>query len=324
MRKAILSRSRFWGPAFSFHLSIGVAAALLAGCGGSQLPTGVAGTTQQSPTIATHANRDGSWMLPGAKSGKLLYVSAPVDQKVYVYSLPAGQLVGTLTGLVNPAGECSDKAGHVWIALNVGGLGPGTVVEYARGGTKPIAKLDDSDPPQHCSVDPTTGNLAVAPAYGGHRGIAIYANARGLPKYHRAKNADPWDCVYDNSGNLFVAAAIGPYASKLYWLRKGAATVTKYFLYPPEYADDGIGWDGQHLVISPDGYDLYQYTQHNQVGETVLKGGGFDTTASLWIQGSTLIAVNGYAVAFYAYPSGGYPFKVMNNAYSADGLTVSI
>lgn len=305
-------------------LSIGAAAALLAGCGGSQLPSAEPGAAPQSRVVTTQADRSRSWMLPEAKREHLLYVSDPLDHEVYVYSLPDGKIVGTLTGLVNPGGECSDKAGHVWITLNVGGLGPGTLVEYAHGGTKPIATLNDSDPPQHCSVDPTTGNLAVAPAYGGQRGVAIYAKARGLPKYHHARNAGPWDCAYDNSGNLFVAATIGPITSKVYWLPKGGVGLLKYSLYPPVYADSGVGWDGQHLVVTPDGTNLYQYMQHSQVGDTVLKGAGIDYTASLWIRGSTLIVAAGQEVAFFAYPSGGYPFKVMQNPYNADGVTVSI
>lgn len=181
----------------------------LVGCGGSQPPIAAPDAMPQSPTIATHAARGGSWMLPEARREQLLYVSDPLDHEVYVYSLPAGKIVGALTGLVNPGGECSDKAGHVWIALNVGGLGPGTMVEYAHGGTKQIATSDDNDPPWHCSVDPVTGDLAVAPDYHGS-GVAIYAKARGSPKYHSAKAAGPWDCVYDSSGNLFVAATVGP------------------------------------------------------------------------------------------------------------------
>lgn len=44
----------------------------------------------------------------------------------------------------------------------------------------------------------------------------------------------------------------------------------------------------------------------------------------IWIQESTLIAAVNNEVAFFAYPSGGYPFKVMNNSYGAGGAAVSI
>jgi hypothetical protein len=48
-----------------------VAAAMLAGCGGSQPPISAPGAMQQSTPITTHADRPGSWMLPEAKDGDL-------------------------------------------------------------------------------------------------------------------------------------------------------------------------------------------------------------------------------------------------------------
>ncbi len=105
-------------------------------------------------------------MLPEAKGDHLLYVSGPGTGKAYVYSYPGAKLVGTLTGFVASLGVCTDKAGDVWIADDTGGgLRPGTMIEYAHGGTTPIATLNDGDPPLNCSVDATTGNLAVASNY---------------------------------------------------------------------------------------------------------------------------------------------------------------
>jgi hypothetical protein len=58
------------------------AIAMLASCGGSPPPIGASGAMTQTTAIATHADRGKSWMLPGAKSEDLLYVS---DQLGYVY-----------------------------------------------------------------------------------------------------------------------------------------------------------------------------------------------------------------------------------------------
>ena len=44
--------------------SIIIAAALLAGCGGSQPPIGAPGAIPQSRVAASPAERGGSWMLP--------------------------------------------------------------------------------------------------------------------------------------------------------------------------------------------------------------------------------------------------------------------
>jgi hypothetical protein len=45
------------------RFALGLAATLLAGCGGSQPPIGAPGAMPQSRAIAAHAGRGGSWML---------------------------------------------------------------------------------------------------------------------------------------------------------------------------------------------------------------------------------------------------------------------
>jgi hypothetical protein len=69
----------------TYALSGCVAVALLAGCGGSQLPTGAPGAMPQTSALAMHADRGKSWMLPEAKSEDLLYVSNLQNVKVYSY-----------------------------------------------------------------------------------------------------------------------------------------------------------------------------------------------------------------------------------------------
>src|SRR6202042_651602 len=125
-----------------------------------------------SGASAGHAARGKSWMKPGTSGGDLVYISSYANA-VYVYSYPAGPLVGTLTGFNNPIGLCSDAKGNVWVTNASGG----NIVEYAHGGTSPIATLQDSgQTPEDCAVDPTTGNLAVADLYSN---AAIYTNDQG-------------------------------------------------------------------------------------------------------------------------------------------------
>ncbi len=112
--------------------------------------------------------------VPAARNIDLLYVSKYDD--VDVFSYPAGKRVGTLTGFQSPGGLCVDKAGDVFVT----NFGASNIVEYAHGGTKPIATLSDPyQEPDDCSVDPTTGNLAVANIGGS---VSIYEGARGHPK----------------------------------------------------------------------------------------------------------------------------------------------
>ena len=62
-----------------YALSIGVAAASLSGCGGSQPPIGAPGAMPQTSALATHAARGTSWMAPEKPAYKatrpLLYVT---------------------------------------------------------------------------------------------------------------------------------------------------------------------------------------------------------------------------------------------------------
>jgi hypothetical protein len=132
------------------------AAAILAACNGgvSQLaPTatsGVPSTVRNGGTVVVHSSRGRSWMDPSAKTGSLLYVTDAGTNTVVVYSYPKFKIVGTLTGFTNPQGDCVDKANNVWIANTQ----TSQLIEYAHGGTTPIATLDDPNQyPVGCSFE---------------------------------------------------------------------------------------------------------------------------------------------------------------------------
>ncbi|MBV8196981.1 MAG: hypothetical protein JO263_02510, partial [Candidatus Eremiobacteraeota bacterium] len=125
---------------------------LLAAC--AQLPVGQPMPAGQFVAPAAR----GSWVLPEARGQTLLYVSGNSGY-VYIFSFPAGKLVGTLTGFQEVAGVCRDSAGNVWVA-NSAAL---DLIEYAHGGSSPIATLADRQQyPFSCSFDATTGDLAVS------------------------------------------------------------------------------------------------------------------------------------------------------------------
>ncbi len=165
-----------------YALSSCAAAALLAGCGGSQPSIGAPGALPLSPAIGQYADGSGSWMLPEAKGEDLLYVSNVYT--VTVYSYPRGRHVGTLRGFYRPIGECSDKAGDVFIANG------DTILEYKHGGTKPIETLTFSGyDAESCAADPATGSLAVTWDQGLSQGyVAIYRHASGSPILYRNSN----------------------------------------------------------------------------------------------------------------------------------------
>ncbi len=162
-----------------------------------------------------HGRPGRSWMSPAAKSEKnLLYVLSVAKFKkgvsVYTYEHGRGlRLMGMLEANTPPEGACVDEAGHVFITYQ---SLPGIIREYTHGVATPIATLTDPyGYPHGCSIDSTTGNLAVANSMSGPSqpgNIAIYANGSGTPtEYGDSYNLEyPFSCAYDNKGNLFVVA----------------------------------------------------------------------------------------------------------------------
>ena len=144
-----------------YVLTLGAATALLAGCGESQPPIGALGAMPQSRAITTHLDRGKSWMLPEAKRESLLYVSTD-NSGVFVYAYPSGTLVGMLyEGITSPQGMCVDKKGDIFIANSIDS---GDIVEYAHGGSSPIAYLYDNQEEDFSPLDAlSTQRQAVLP-----------------------------------------------------------------------------------------------------------------------------------------------------------------
>lgn len=189
-------------------LGVWVSVALLAACtnGGSQLAPPI-------NALAVHPSEK-SWMLPGTqKQPSLLYISnwGTGDVTVYTYLDGGGLLlVGTLTGFSLPAGMCTDSVGNVWIP----DADTRKLYEYAHGGTKPIKTIQQySGYPYSCSVDPTTGNVAVANShpngkYQAYSVVDVYpkGSRKGTPysSAHGFKNV--FFVAYDNASNLYADA----------------------------------------------------------------------------------------------------------------------
>ena len=158
---------------------------------------------------SAHYDRGGSWILPSAKKSDLLYISDLLAQVVDIYTYGHGyKLVGELTGFFNPEGLCVDKKGNVYVT-NDTSLGVYQITEYAHGSTSPTRTLNDPDGRANgCSVDPTTGNLAVADFWGPSEiigNVAVFPKANGPPtSYSNSNIFYDYYCGYDDNGNLFV------------------------------------------------------------------------------------------------------------------------
>jgi hypothetical protein len=358
----------------NYALGLCASFAMLAGCGGGsqsqlapsgplqqssaqsrlgQLSEGVVDTRMsggaQTGVVALHPDLGRSWMSPGATSKDLLYISNYASNSVVVYSYPQDKLVGTLTGFHEPDGLCTDKKGGVWIVNNQESQSSEDVVEYKHGGTKPIATVyDPGEIPVACSIDPTTGNLAVTniETYASGPGsVALYGHAKGSATLFAVPQmVEVYFCGYDDKGNLFVDG-VGSHGFLFAELPKGKKTFKNItlkggtILYPGEVQWDGkyvaVGDQEYQLVGSPPEYDsaIYQTTGAGGkiVGTTVF--GGSHDVVGFRIEGKTVIGGDrspyGYKtpddVAFYKYPAGGKPTKTLKKGFDQPyGVAISL
>lgn len=272
-------------------------------------------------------------MAAGAGNENLLYVSDPLSNGVFVYWFrPASlKLVGFLNAASYPAGECVDRAQDVYIT-DSGPFGSREIFEYAHGGTSPIAAL--SDPagfPNSCSVDGTTGDLAVTSfdSQNDETQLLVYKKARGKPKVYSGSSLgffEMYFCGYDKNGNLFVDGIDRSGSSPFLFaaLAKGSRTLTEVTLNQSFDDPGGVQWDGKHVAVGDSGGGtIYEFdisgSTGTEVGSTPLTGTA--TVNQFFIEphyfGNAPRKVidpgrpgNGAGyVKYYDYPAGGRPTR---------------
>jgi hypothetical protein len=322
-----------------------VAAAMLAGCGGSQLPISTPVSIPQGLAVGVRQE------LAVKRSGSTqdyLYISNQ-QGKVYIYTYPQGQPVASLTANTYSAGECADSNGNVFVTT-ANGQFESTIYEYAHGGTVPIASLADPGLANACSVDPTTGNLAVANwvdssnPYSPYKGdVAIYAGAQGSPTMYYSSQYNFNFCGYDNNGNLYLPSPNEHHPDEriLVRLAYGSSSFDGISLSKTIYNDSSVQWDGTYMTVSSNEntlgpISLYRLritgSDATVVGTTVLSNLKNRHEGQIWIQGDTASGVDyrGHRnVSLWAYPKGGkptYTIKKIGNDRTEGlyGVTVSV
>jgi sugar lactone lactonase YvrE len=279
-------------------------------------------------------SRGSTWMSPLAKSEDLLYVADSYNSVVDVYSYPQGKQVGTLAGFNLPQGECSDDEGDVFIT----NTNTSQIIEYAHGGSTPIAVLGDShENPVGCAVDPKTGTLAVtnltANGYGGSGSVALYKNARGTPRLY----FDPdiyfmFFCGYDNKGDLFVDGQHfggGGQGFQLAELLPHESTFRNIAMPVVVDFPGGVQWDGSDVAVGDQAADVIYRVRvtgltASIIGTTSLAG-GLDVV-QFWKQGKVVVGPDSLAgdAPFWRYPEGGSPIKTIAGLAGPEGATVSL
>lgn len=274
-----------------------------------------------------------AWMLPEAKTDDLLYIST--TQKTFVDAYPEGKRVGQLS--VGGFYLCAGNDGNVFLSqYTEGSYG---ILEYAHGATTPIQTIKTAGPPWGCSVDPVSGDLAVAiPDVKGlyHGELAIYKHARGkphlIPDYPTI--VYPFFCHYDASGNLFFDGTPGNNSPYFAEIPRGSNTVTNITVANGFfYADDDIQWDGSYIAVADDfAQAVYQLSVSGSsatiVGTVRLQHWNGPAAREVWIGKDRLISSPGRhdAAAVWHYPMGGLFFKRLHpdlDDQEVEGVVVS-
>jgi|HubBroStandDraft_4_1064222.scaffolds.fasta_scaffold00009_8 DNA-binding beta-propeller fold protein YncE len=306
-------------PSWTRSCALYALSALVAGCGGTASQPAL-------PTVATGSSPSQA----RAAHGALLYVSDTATSEVYVFSYPKGKLLDSFTGFQDPAGECVDASGNVFIT-NTGGS---NIIEYGHGGSAPIATLKDAGWfPIGCSVDPVSGNLAVSnfsSSGSGPGDVVIYKHAKGRPTGHytNAKMINMLLCGYDATGNLFLDGLGQGSAFVLAELPHGGASLENISVDRSIGNAGGVMWDGKYVAVGDQSTNLiYQFNVKGKkattAGSTTL--GGASEVFQFWIDGSKVIgadAVGGDA-GIWSYPTGGAPVKTIGGLYAPLGVVVS-
>jgi len=296
-------------------LSVCAIAVTLAGCGAMQ-------QSFSPPATRAQSRSPRSWMLPKAKSQDLLYISDLGTNSVDVFTYPKGQQVGKITGFGSVETLCSDKAGDVFIVDEAG-----PVDVFSHGGSTPVRQLTATGAPEGCSVDPTTGDLALTNGSSYLYGtIAIYPKAKGKSKAYFDDTVDAtYFCGYDDKGNLFIDG----------WNRSGQPIFLEFPKSHRGFAiadlkvkvPGGVLWDGKYVAVSDVGAGvIHRLSATGHSEQTVKLRRGADVY-QFWIFGSTIVGPDAVAdgtTQFWHYPAGGSPTKTIEGFSYPIGSTISL
>jgi hypothetical protein len=320
----------------TFQYALGVTAlAALAGCSGVGSFAIARSVGDRSPLVtrgavaAIDVDHGKSWMEPNGGKGPLLYVSDAGTNDVVVYHYPSGREAGVLTGFDEPQGECVDKAGNVWIANTLASK----LLEYAHGGTTPIATLaDPGQYPVDCSIDRNDGTLAatniIARKGRDPRGsLSIYPNAVGSPTIVASPDFYlMYSLGYDDKDNLFLDGRNNSDAFQFGELAGGSSKINPITLSGATINfPGGVRFAKRRVNVGDQaGAVVYEATEAGTVTGSVPLSGSSDCV-DFSIHGHALIcpdAGNG-EIEIYKYPAGGSPIQVITGLVSPTGAAVS-
>jgi hypothetical protein len=323
----------------SHLLGATAAVVFIAGCGS-------AFDTSQQATSPVQTSELKTRISPDAKDLPVLFFQGDVDLgNIYIFSLPEMTLKGTITGLSEPLGMCSDLAGNIYVAE----AGKRRVDEVNRTGTQIATYTDTYGYPTGCAVNPQNGDLAVTDD-GNPVKVLVFSNPSSSPTILDVP--DMTDLAfggYNDKGEFWVDgyyyvtfAAARCNASKCKTLNvKGAQ----------DFAPGTVQWDTvrktwvifdqscgninpgscsypvseQGVLGQQTSYDNYKNTAVCSLKQAVIGAhGGRYVVGGDWDYG-TCGGPTGNAVYRWGYPAGGNPtnYAVIPNGARPYGAAIS-
>lgn len=252
-----------------------------------------------------------------ASRDKLLYVSDVGTNDVNVYSYPDGSLVGQLTGFNEPQGECVDSMGNILITNTL----DSDILEYAHGGTAPIATWHDPGQyPVDCSYSKYLNSIAVANSMttsGGPGSVAVYGNPNNPNIYSNPQLYRVNFLSYDRKNHLFVDGTTAKgnfHYAKMGVLGHFYELNLKAIIGFPA----GVQFSGKptDMAVGDPTGTIYLAHGPNILGTTTL--GDSCSLGQFFITKSKVIvpeACNA-SVGIYPYPAGGSPVKIITDGLS--------
>jgi hypothetical protein len=295
-----------------------------------------------------HPDHHKSWVSADAKKApRLLFISDTDTNDVYIFTMPAMKLHGTLTGFDGPQGMCADRSGNIWVVNTKSA----EIQQYSRGG-KLLKTVDDfGNYPVGCAVNMKNGDLAVANirSTGGEAGhVTVYSSDSDPQMLVNPDQTEYYFPAYDTKGNLYVNGRGGNSNDMMISeCRSGSGscstlTVSGVTLNVP----GGLNWNkaAGHLVVDDPkcnnvwGSCLYSMSisgsKAKVTGTTSLhdaNGGGCDVEQGVFLPNEKYFAggciaqgSNPAAVARWKFPAGSNPTHSIASVGYPVGAAISI
>ena len=244
-------------------------------------------------------------------------------------SYPQGDLVQSFYGYGSGYADaaCVDSGGNVYITFSYG-----SIVEYPHGGSDPIGSSYTGGAAEGCTVDPMTGNVAVANPSGssptfGHGFVWVWNKPTGGYHYYSSRNfKEPIWCGYDNSGNLFIEGYswhAGKRNLRLFELPRGGASLKNVAISVTGGAT-GVQYDGKCLrseraITSIScGSKAPKPRSLEQPRLTGWSARSYFVVVKGRRQGRQAVSTTGSEIGLFDYPAGGDATKTItvNDAFS--------